>query len=365
MEDARDRIESLEANPPSLPKSLIFVFQERLRFEGGRTFQQRYFVYDKYHTAGGPIFFYAGNEANVELYVNATGLMWENAARFRALLIFAEHRYYGSSQPFGAPKDWREQPLQYLTHDQALADYAALLYRLRAERVLPTTTATIAFGGSYGGMLAAWLRIKYPGSIDGAIAASAPILAFAGESPAFDTNTYWQVVTADASPAKGAAAECIPNIRAAWQVLFAMGATQASLGICEPIMSREQVEAVAMLELNVLDTLAMGNFPYPSNYLVFQQTEDPSLMLPAWPMRAACREMTSEPKVNKQVMDGAVPGTNPTSSGARALLARLRAATNILSNITQSVQCLHLPDPKDVECDGIWDYQYCTEMLPQ
>ena len=33
---------------------------------------------------------------------------------------------------------------------------------------------------------------------------------------------------------------------------------------------------------------AMGNFPYASNYLVFQQTRDPSVKLPPWPMRAAC-----------------------------------------------------------------------------
>ncbi len=32
----------------------------------------------------------AGNEADVELYVNATGLIWENAEDFGALVIFAE-----------------------------------------------------------------------------------------------------------------------------------------------------------------------------------------------------------------------------------------------------------------------------------
>lgn len=84
------------------------------------------------------------NEGDVTLYVNNTGLMWENAKDFGALLIFAgmagdfrplkrlrrspsppsfpEHRYYGVSQPFG---DASQQILQYLTHEQALADYSA------------------------------------------------------------------------------------------------------------------------------------------------------------------------------------------------------------------------------------------------
>lgn len=44
-----------------------------------------------------------------------TGLMWELAPRFDALLVFAEHRYYGESKPFG--KDIRRN-MHWLTTEQ-------------------------------------------------------------------------------------------------------------------------------------------------------------------------------------------------------------------------------------------------------
>jgi hypothetical protein len=37
-------------------------------------------------------------------YINSGGLMWENAPALSALLVWAEHRYYGQSQPFGGPR---------------------------------------------------------------------------------------------------------------------------------------------------------------------------------------------------------------------------------------------------------------------
>jgi lysosomal Pro-X carboxypeptidase len=57
------------------------------------TFQQRFFINQQWwdREGHGPIFFYFGNEDNVELYVNHTGLMWESAAEFGEMLVFGEH----------------------------------------------------------------------------------------------------------------------------------------------------------------------------------------------------------------------------------------------------------------------------------
>ena len=66
-------------------------------------FLQRYYVCDEHWSRPdpassgaapgasepGPIFFYVGNEADVTLYLNHSGLMWENAESFGALLVFA------------------------------------------------------------------------------------------------------------------------------------------------------------------------------------------------------------------------------------------------------------------------------------
>jgi lysosomal Pro-X carboxypeptidase len=254
---------------------------------GNLTYAQRFFVNDDHWSGvGGPVFFYCGNEANVELYVNATGLMWERAEEFGALLVWGEHRYYGESQPLGSAEAGVADK-RFLSVEQALADFAALVGHVKDDLDSPDS-AVIAFGGSYGGMLASWLRYKYPHVVDGAIAASAPIFSFEGERPAANANFYAEGVTYDVQTKGGASSEwCEGNFRAAFAAerLAYAGATaegRAALvegfNLCEGAIDTEGGDDdgdgsssgwdVTYWLNTALSYLAMGNYPYPSSYIL-------------------------------------------------------------------------------------------------
>jgi lysosomal Pro-X carboxypeptidase len=303
------------------------------------TYEQRYFVYDKWFAPGGPIFFYTGNEANVELFANWTGLMWENGQEVKALLVFAEHRFFGESMPC---KGGFKECGQYLGTEQAMADYATLVVALRKQYA--GSSATVAFGGSYGGMLAAWMRMRYPAEITGAIASSAPIGCMAD---GYKGSSYWAVVSRDATAAGGAAPQCFDNVHEAIhdiRTLMGSGigrvAVAENLRLCK-VPTEAEMESVLLFVQAAFDSMAMGNYPFETYYI----SGTPGHPAPAWPMRVACEHMRT------------------SRATAVERIAQLHLAISTVDNITKNERCYNTSGLNPSVYSPAWDYMVCTNDL--
>lgn len=195
------------------------VLLDHFNYVDNRTFSLRYLINNTYvDDEKSPILFYTGNEGDIELFAQNTGFMWRVASELGGMLVFAEHRYYGKSMPFGNESYKDPQHFGYLSSEQALADFADLLQVLNPD----TRRPVIAFGGSYGGMLSAWFRMKYPHLVAGALASSAPVMQFPGIVPCdiFDrilTSVY--KASLDKNPDGTPTRICVENIKDIWTAL--------------------------------------------------------------------------------------------------------------------------------------------------
>ncbi|XP_031836182.1 lysosomal Pro-X carboxypeptidase [Nomia melanderi] len=301
------------------------------------TFKLRYLINDTWaDEKDATIFFYTGNEGNIETFAQNTGFMWDIASEFKALLIFAEHRYYGDSMPYGNKSYNDSQHLGYLTSQQALADYVDLIQYLRSTPKY-TDSPVIVFGGSYGGMLSAWIRIKYPHIVQGAIAASAPILQFTG---VVTCEAFARIIRSDY---KVSHPNCPINIKKSWSVINNI--TSSDKGkkwlsdnwkLCEPLKNETHVKQLKDYLEEIYTNLAMVNYPYEANFLA---------PLPAYPVNAVCNHLKNE----------SLEGTD--------LLLAINKAINVYTNYTGKTKCVDLNDTTP-ELDALgWPYQACTEMI--
>ncbi|CAK4635397.1 unnamed protein product [Aphanomyces euteiches] len=305
------------------------------------TYQQRYFTCaEHWKSPDGPIFFYTGHESNAEEFLKATGLMWENAAEFGALLVFAEHRYFGKSFPKVENASYVES-LRFLSSEQALADYAVLIRHLKTT-LGAKESPVIAFGGSYAGMLAAWLRMKYPFVLDGSIASSVPLLAFDWDRPDFDPKAYGRNTTFVGTAAAGSPGACIPNIRRAQSVIKDFGGSQdgrlalsKALRLCYPPSSQEEAIAVSDSLVDTYSSLAEANFPFPSTFFGD---------FPAYPYQVACSYL------NESTLDDLT------------LLDRFRASVGVALNSSGQLACIDWNATQPIESENLWAYLQCSEL---
>ncbi|EFN78126.1 Putative serine protease K12H4.7 [Harpegnathos saltator] len=150
-----------------------------------RVWKQRYFVNSDYYKLNGPIFLMIGAEGEIKPKWLVEGLWIEYAKELGAMCFYVEHRYYGKSHP---TVDLSVKNLMYLSSELALADLAYFIESVNIGYKFPNDTKWIVFGGSYGGSLAAWMRLKYPHFVHGAVSASGPLLAL------IDFQEYYVVV---------------------------------------------------------------------------------------------------------------------------------------------------------------------------
>lgn len=219
--------------------------------------------------------------------------------------------------PFGE-RSYGSHEMRFLTVEQALADMTDLLAKKSALFACSTerhSCPAVLFGGSYGGMEAAWHRLKYPHLSVGAIAASAPVDLYPGEGKA---EAFWQATLNTFT--KFGSDECGSWIAAAAQALNQstdLGLLSSSFKTCTPLSTHTDGDAVARLLSYVqgaLSTLAMVDYPEASSFVT---------PMPASPVRVACN------------LVGAPPA-NPTNAW---LFNSLNVAQNVFLNWTGLLPC--------------------------
>lgn len=325
----------------------IDVPLDHYSFFDNRTFRLRYLINDTFWKPNyGPIFFYTGNEGDVNVFAQNTGFLWESAEKFKALIVFGEHRYYGVSLP---PRNESQDSnyYAYLSTQQALADYVDLLYELkkyekvnsdkRIRRPSKRANPVIAFGGSYGGMLAAWMRIKYPAVIEGALASSAPILQFSGITPCDAYNKVMTNAFNKTSP------QCVKNIKNSWRVLRKTltddnGKQWVNINwnLCEPIKSQHNITQLINFVSEVYAAVSMVNYPYPTDFL---------MPLPANPVKEMCEYLKLPIPDDK-------------------LLTAIFDSISVYLNYTGKTTCFDWSsDPFGQIAATMWNIQSCSEIV--
>ncbi|KAL5238760.1 hypothetical protein ACI65C_006170 [Semiaphis heraclei] len=209
-----------------------------------RTWKQRYQVNLENYKNDGPIFLMIGGEGSISAKWMHSGAWIDYAKEFNALCFQLEHRFYGESHP---TEDLSTSNLVYLSSDQALADLADFIVNIKIKYNIPSAAKWVAFGGSYSGTLAAWLRMKYPHLIHAAVSSSGPLLA------KIDFKEYFMVVENALETYKP---ECVSQIKQANQMInyflksdHGAKIIEKKFKLCDPLDRKNEKDVSYLFEI--------------------------------------------------------------------------------------------------------------------
>jgi len=326
---------------------------DQFSYAGAATYAQKYLVCDKWYDAAAPpvLLLYMGGEGGIEGFYNDTTVLFDSVApALKALVVFLEHRYYGSSRPSAG--------YDYLSIDQALADTASFLVSFRRNASAPFKT--FLFGGSYGGMLVGWFRLKYPHLTTGGVISSGPLNfnPYTGRQALFWNATLHTFATSSGSPACAAAVtDALAAVEAA-----EMGALLDGFDVC-PFAANHSLayvrKALGMYLRGALSTLACVNYPYAWDLIG---------PLPARPVNAACQSLLKESPIAalNDVLTLFLGATFGCRNIERELVldppghsSERDPVSGPLYQRQQQQQALGKLDDLDM---SPWNYQACTEI---
>lgn len=240
--------------------------------------------------------------------------------------------------------DLSTENLRFLSSEQALADLAYFITSMKQKHNLRDDNRWIAFGGSYAGALAAWLREKYAHLVHGAISTSGPILA------KVDFFEYFEVVADSLRTYKKA--DCVTQTHTAIQqvgILLKHRSGNKILDekfkLCDPIeMSVENSLDVA----NLFDGLA-DLFAGVVQYNKHSRNDDNSISIDT-----VCDLMTDETIGYPVDRLAAVNSLLMEKHGNRCFSFKYDKMVRAMKNSTW--------DSEGVRGDRQWTYQTCTEF---
>ncbi len=260
--------------------------------------------------------------------------------------LASEHRYFGESLPFGN-NSFLPGNVGYLSPEQALADYATYLTETNTHNC-----PVVAFGGSYGGMLTAWARMKYSNVFIGGLAARQgkcvsffrSILCFSLSSAPFGFYgagvSEYAYMDAAQNSYRDAAPQCDQKLGIAIQAILSASQTSSGLATlsrvfptCAPLNSTTDGENLLSWVQNALIYMVELDYDEASNY---------GIQFPAWPVNRTCNDLIK--------------------SWSQGPIAAMAYAIQNYYNSTGSQHCVDIVrDQPDFAFSPGWDYIACTE----